>query len=379
MIEKIVILLALVFLGERISSRLGQPSVLATVIIGIILGPSFLGVVTESEIALLAEMGAILLLFVVGIESEVHEIFNKENFLVAFGGVVVPFVFGYLTSFLIPMESVWERVFLGIILVATSVGITAKMLQEMGLISTKMGSTIIGAAVVDDILGIIVLSAGLASSSSGTFSPEPIIRTLVISIAFIAVSIGILGKIVAHFFDVLQLRFGMEFREVSILPLFIMALSMAWFSELIGLSVIIGAFTAGIMLPLASHHREEIKRNIDPIYRLLVPFFFIVFGVMVDLKASYSMLWFGIILTMAAILGKVIGCGLMAKLIGFRNEESVVIGLGMSPRGEVGLIIALIALQNGIIGEAVYAQAVLMCILTLIIPPLLLKRQLTRL
>lgn len=379
MIDKIVILLALVFLGERISSRLGQPSVLATVLIGIILGPSFLGVVTESEIALLAEMGAILLLFVVGIESEVHEIFNKENFLVAFGGVVVPFIFGYLSSFLIPMESVWERVFLGIILVATSVGITAKMLQEMGLISTKMGSTIIGAAVVDDILGIIVLSAGLASSSSGTFSPEPIIRTLVISIVFIAFSIGILGKIVAHFFDVLQLRFGMEFREVSILPLFIMALSMAWFSELIGLSVIIGAFTAGIMLPLASHRREEIKRNIDPIYRLLVPFFFIVFGVMVDLKASYSMLWFGIILTMAAILGKVIGCGLMAKLIGFRNAESVVIGLGMSPRGEVGLIIALIALQNGIIGEAVYAQAVLMCILTLIIPPLLLKRQLTRL
>lgn len=379
MIEKIVILLALVFLGERISSRLGQPSVLATVLVGIALGPSYLNMVTESEIELLAEMGAVLLLFVVGIESEVHEIFNKDNFLVAFGGVVAPFILGYFTSYLIPVANVWERVFLGIILVATSVGITAKLLQEMGLLNTKMGSTIIGAAVVDDILGIIVLSAGLASSSSGVLSMEPVLRTISISIVFIAVSVGIVGKLASKTLHLLESKFGMEFKEVAILPLFIIALSMAWISEAMGLSMIIGAFTAGIMLPLASHRREEIKRNIDPIYRLLVPFFFIVFGVMVDLKTSYSMLWFGIILTMAAILGKVIGCGLMAKLIGFRNVESVVIGLGMSPRGEVGLIIALVALQNGIIGEAVYAQAVLMSILTLIIPPLILKGQLSRL
>ncbi|MBI5355343.1 MAG: cation:proton antiporter, partial [Candidatus Aenigmarchaeota archaeon] len=240
MIEKIVILFALVFLGERISSRLGQPSVLATVIIGIALGPSFLNMISEEEISLLSQMGAVLLLFVVGIESEVHEIFNKNNFLIAIGGVAVPFVFGYIASFLIPIENVWERVFLGIILVATSVGITAKMLQEMGLMNTKMGSTIIGAAVVDDILGIIVLSAGLASSSSGTVSIEPIARTIVVSIVFIAVSIGIIGKIAAHSLHLLESKFGMEFKEVSILPLFIIALSMAWISEAVGLSMIIG-------------------------------------------------------------------------------------------------------------------------------------------
>ncbi len=346
--------------------------------IGIILGPSFLHIIEEGEISLLAEMGAVLLLFTIGIESEVREIFNRQNLVIALGGVIIPFIFGYLISFALPSVTFWESIFIGIVLVATSVGITAKLLQELGLMNTKVASTIIGAAVVDDILGIIVLSIGISGAASGELSLLPLIKVVVISVAFIGISIKVLGKLVTKWMYWLKNKFGMEFKEVAILPMLIVAFFFAWVSEMLGLSIIIGAFTAGIMLPLSSDRRHEIKEQIDPIYRLLVPFFFIVFGVMVDLHQSYSFLWFGLLLSVVAILGKVIGCGLPSKYYGFSTRESVAIGFGMSPRGEVGLIVALVALNSGIIGDTVYAQAVFMSLFTLLISPMFFKKLLKK-
>jgi Kef-type K+ transport system membrane component KefB len=366
---EITIFLFAAMLSFVIAKRIGQSAVIAMIFIGVILGPTVLGLVHYSEaVKTLAELGAIFMLFTIGLECNYREIYNTKNFLVAVLGVIVPFAagwglaqtFGYTTL---------EGLFIATALTATSIAITARVLHEKGMLATPVAKTIIGAAVIDDILGLLALS--IITSLTGEFTIIAITTKTAIAIAFVVGCILLIKPVnwLMHKIDIWATK-----EEMHQLPLFAamcIAFGYAGIAQLIGMSSIIGAFLAGVTLE--SLHIKSYREGAVYFEMLFSAIFFVSLGIVADL-ATLSGAWvFAIVIIIVAVLTKLIGCLIPARLAGHSWRESAAIGFGMVPRGEVAMIVGLIGLSSGIIQQELYGVIILMAFVTTIITPLLLN------
>lgn len=322
--------------------------------------------------------GVIFLLFMVGLESSVEEMKHtgRDSFFVALIGVVAPMLLGFgIAYFLLPNESYQADLFIAATLSATSIGITARVLTEMSKLRTREARTILGAAMLDDVLGLIILAVVSSLVISGAIDLVVVIRIIISAFLFFT-GVLFLGPIVLrktiHFF-----RF-LEHWEAKLFICFIFIMTLSWLASMIQLATIIGAFTAGIILHddyfdgLSGGKKEKrsIYHLLSPLEFILTPMFFIVIGIQVKLECFYHLnvviLASGLIL--AAVLGKIVsGYGACAK------DDRVLIGIGMLPRGEVGLVFASIGRTLGVISDDLFSAIVLMVMVTTFIAPPLLK------
>lgn len=398
LLQLMVILLA-AKLGGDFFERFHQPAVLGELVIGMVIGNLHLLGLDAFEpfkhnitLEILAEIGVIILLFEVGLESSVREMMRVglASFMVAVFGVVAPFFLGWgVSSFFLPQESIYVHIFIGATLTATSVGITARVLKDIGKIQTKEARVILGAAVIDDILGLVILAvvAGIISAvNSGTdgISSLGVLWIISKAILFVVGAIVIGSLIVPYYFNfAIRLKVKGVFLSFCLLVCF----SLAYLAGEIGLAPIVGAFAAGLILDrvhftkFRERGEHSIEELIAPISIFLVPIFFVRMGMLVDLTtfAQVEILGFAAIMTLAAIAGKQ-ACSLA---IFDKRTNRIAIGLGMIPRGEVGLIFAgigakLILDGHPVISTSTYSAVVIMVIVTTLVTPPLLKMSLLR-
>ena len=373
-----VILLSTKFFG-LVSRKVQMPAVVGALLAGILLGPSCLGVVHETDfLNKAAEIGVIILMFLSGLETNLDEL--KENgvasFIVAAIGVAVPLLGGFFTYYFMNPEGlssidVLKAVFVGVTLTATSVSITVETLRELGKLSGRMGTTILGAAVIDDIIGIIVLTA-ITSMSGGSNVSLPVV---LLKIVLFFVFIIIVGIVVFVFKRKFLLNLRMR-RRISITVLafcFILSFCAEYF---FGVADITGAYFAGIALCVFGA-KEYINQRFDILgFLFFSPIFFASIGIKTnlgELAGNSSIIMFALVLMIVAILTKVIGCGLGAKLCKFDNKEALAIGVGMVSRGEVALIVAQKGANCGLLDSKMFPAIVFMVVVTTLITPVLLK------
>ncbi len=400
MVMKLVFQLAFILLVAKISGELcerflKQPAVLGEIAAGVIIGPYALGgmislpglgplfpapdpsAVTNIPVSIelwsVAQVAAVILLFLAGIETDLRA-FIKYGFrasVVAAGGVVFPFLFGLFATVWMGYDSSYlggHALFMAAIMVATSVGITARVLSDIKKLDTPEGVTILGAAVVDDILGIIVLTVVIGLLTTGGFSLANVAIVggkaigfwLILTVGGIALSVYIA-------------RFIKWFRSPgAIIPL---ALFFCYFAsalaESFGLAMIIGAYSIGLAFS-KSEIAEELEEKLSSVYHAFVPIFFVVMGMLVDVGSIFNALWIGLVITILAIIGKVLGCGLPALSVGFNMRGAERIGFGMLPRGEVALIVAGVGLAAGIIDNTIFGVSILMTVVTTFLAPIFL-------
>lgn len=369
LVELFVMLGGAKLLAE-IFAWLRQPTVVGEILAGVLIGPQVLHLVAPSETShVLAELGVIFLLFNVGLETKPSSIFKvgRTALLVAVLGVVVPMLCGYLLMMAWDGNKI-EALFIGTAMVATSVGITARVLADLGLLDSTAARIILGAAVIDDVLGLLVLAA-VASAAQGTVNVAEIATTALLAIGFVA-AIAFLGapamtRAAPHF---RRLRAGNEFFVVAILLCFGLALAAAY----IGVAAIIGAFLAGMALAEAVEGEHDTHQQVRGATEFLVPFFLVNIGMQLDLGVftDSKTLLLALVMTVVAVLTKLVGCGLGAWGLGMRGAMQV--GVGMVPRGEVGIVVAQIGLGVGVITESLFGAVLFMaCATTLIAPPLI--------
>ncbi|WIV11731.1 cation:proton antiporter [Proteiniborus sp. MB09-C3] len=365
------IILAAGAFGGYISRKLNQPAVLGQLIFGILIGPSLFKLVEPTEtFTHLADLGVVLLMFIAGLETDIDEMIEagKASFSIAVGGVIVPIILGMGASILFKIN-IEESFFIGVILAATSVSITVETLREINKLKTKQGITILSAAVIDDVIGIILLSlvSGFINPSEG----QNIVLVIAKLLGFFILAMGLgflVVKLANKFFSLKNTT-----RNVTIIGL-IFCLGFAFVSEEMGVAAITGAYIAGIILS-STPFKQKVSYGVQELsYLLLTPVFFVVTGMKVDISHMLNDLTFGIVLMLAAVLGKLIGCGFVANLLKFSKKESLQIGLGMIPRGEVALIVTDIGLRLGVVPKGLFAAIIFMIVATTMITPPLLKK-----
>jgi len=390
----------IIFLAAKVMNeifvRIDQSPVIGELLVGIILGPSLLGIIGQSEVLdVLAEIGAIILLFMVGLETSVDDLkkVGRLAVLVATLGIIFPFAMSYLTVVALGYPQI-EALFVGAALVSTSVGITARVLTDMGLLDTKEAKLILGSAIVDDILGMIVLTmvSGLAE---GTFS---IYNTIIIIIEALLFIIGIIyfgrrvvsratGRRDVQGYRTIEGEITLKYRTTiyrqdSVVdrlrqkdaPFIIVLLACFGISALaqhFGLAAIIGAFFAGMLFTDTKEY--DVERKMHSVYVLMTPFFFVVMGAKVDLwgLTSFALLGLLILISTVAIVSKLLGGYLGAIKMG--HQSALIVGAGLVPRGEVGIIVAAIGLALGTIDQNMYSIIVLVSIITTIYAPPLIR------
>lgn len=357
-------------LAAEVFERLRQPAVVGEILAGVIIGPSVLGLVAPSEfISMLAEIGVIFLLFAVGLETKPSSIFRvgKTATLVAMMGVVLPFLGGWL------LMRVWgntniSSLFVGTALVATSVGITARVLASLNLLNTTVARIILGAAVIDDILGLLVLSV-VSSSSAGAVNYWEIGITALLAIGFTAFVALIGARVVTR---VASRIHNLRISESLFIAGLVLCLGLAVAVSFIGVAAIIGAFLAGMALAEASEGDDRLHTQANGVMEFLVPFFLVNIGMQLQLSVfrDWTLVWLALAVTLVALVTKLIGCAAGAWSLGLRRAAQV--GVGMMPRGEVGIVVAQIGLSLGVIDARLYAVVLFMAVATtLIAPPLL--------
>lgn len=372
--------IALILISTKVlglfSKKIKLPQVVGALIAGVIMGPACLGWIHNTEmLSCLSEIGVIVLMFAAGLETDINELkrTGKASFLIALIGVIVPMLGGAAAAYFfndsVDGNKMLQNIFIGIILTATSVSITVETLKEMGKLSTPAGNAILGAAIIDDILGIIAL-------------------TMVISMADSSVSIGmVLLKILGFFVFTFVAAVGYHYafkkwtdnnpvklrRYVVISFAFCLVLAYCA-EEFFGVADITGAFFAGLAIS-GTKKADYVTKRFDTLsYLLLSPIFFASIGLKVVLpKMNLEIVLFTVIICLVAVLTKVIGCGLGAKICKYSNKESLQIGVGMISRGEVALIVANKGEAVGLMSDKFFAPIVIMVVLTTIITPVLLK------
>lgn len=379
----IVIIIVVAKLSGYLSVRLGQPSVLGELIAGIILGPTLLNMlhwpifegdeVLGESLTLMAEIGVILLMFLAGLELELSELLRSGKVAALAGtlGVIIPFASGVLVALGFSNE-LPEAIFIGLALSATSVSISAQTLIELGVLRSKVGLGLLGAAVFDDILVILMLSTisiivGAEVGSGGgsiLLTVASMVGFLVLAVAFGLFALPRLATIVSR----------LPISQGTVVFALVTCLLYAWAAETIGgMAAITGAFLAGLFFA-RTNFVTEIEIGVSAMaYAFFVPIFLVNIGLQSDLGAISGTLWiFALILTGVAIVSKVVGSGLGALLGGFNRLDSLRLGVGMISRGEVGLIVASVALVEGFIRQDTFSIVVFMVIIaTLVTPPLL--------
>lgn len=366
--------LALILISTKIaghlSSRIGQPSVLGKLIAGIILGPAILGWIDNNNfIHYMSEIGVILLMFMAGLETDLKQLRKnwKSAFSVALGGIILPFAGGLAVGEAFGLTYAYS-LFLGVILSATSVSITVQVLKDLNQLNSPEGTTILGAAIVDDVLVVILLAFMMSFLGSG--GTDSLIGLLIGKKVLFFVGIVAAGWFVVPWF--MKLLPKMNITEPVISMALVVCFAFAYFADLMGMAAIIGSFAAGLALSQTDYkHAIEIK--VEPIaYAVFVPVFFVSIGLNVSFDGVGSQLGFVVALTIIAILTKLIGGALGARLTGISTRSSIAIGSGMVSRGEVALIIASTGLQASLLPDEYFTSVIITVILsTLIAPPLL--------
>ncbi|ASL64347.1 cation:proton antiporter [Bacillus cereus] len=366
---QIALILLSTKLAGDLSVRLGQPSVLGKLIVGIVIGPAVLGWIENSELLTqLSNVGVILLMFMAGLETDLEELNANRNssLAVALGGIILPFVGGYVSGLVMGMEQ-GNAVFLGLLLCATSVSISVQTLRDLGKMKTRESTTMLGAAVFDDILVVILLA--FAMSFLGT---DDVNLTMVIlkKVVFFASIILIGWKGVPA---IMRWLSPLRVSESIVSAALIICFSFAYFGELLGIAGIIGAFAAGIAIS-QTNYKHEVEKKVEPIaYAMFVPVFFVSIGMNITFDGIGNQIWFILALTVIAVLTKLIGCGFGARMTGFDAKSSAIIGAGMVSRGEVALIIAGTGLSSGLLEKDYFTAIVIVVILTTMITPPMLK------
>ncbi len=386
-------------IGSFVFSKLGLPGLIGEILIGILIaniaGGSFMTDVldiwfdsagnrseTYTVIYTLAELGVIFLLFSVGLETKVKDLLGsgRAAMLCALLGVILPFVAGLALVLAVGGYDMNCAMFMGAAMVATSVGITARIIKDMRLMEVKESRIIIAAAVIDDVLGMIVLAIvqGMATSG-GDIEILDLAIIIIKAVVFVLVAIAVAKYVVPRIYDFFDKRNQATIAKGKVPYSFnklilalIVCLSMAALAEFIGLAAIIGAFLAGMMF--ADHAWEwELEHKVEAITSLMISFFFVNVGLMVDISSltDFTIVGLVVVVILLAMATKFIGCGLGARLGDKTIDKSSfsIIGVGMMPRGEVGIIIASIGLNAGVMTGDLYTVVVMMSVMTTIIAP----------
>lgn len=354
-------------LGEFVN-RLKMPGVVGELIAGIILGYSLLNLIDphNETFHILAEMGAIILLFEIGLEMDIDELKKAgiASIWVGIVGVVLPFFLGWLISLAFGYHSL-EALFIGGVLTATSVGITARVLQERGWLRSREANIILGAAVLDDVLALLVLSI-LTSIEHGNISAGLVIRSFVVAMVFLGFSV-IVGLRVAP--SLMKILVNLRTRGALYAGVIVFFLLLSLLAQLAGLAPIVGAFACGLLLS-RTEHKLHIERGITPLADFLTPFFFVIMGAQMTIGAIPAKSFvFALFILSTAFLGKLLP-GLLAPA---KAVNKWIIGVGMVPRGEVGLVLASYSLTHKILTDADYSLLVLVIMFTTLAAPLILN------
>lgn len=375
--------IALILLSTKVlgllTRKFNLPQVVGALIAGVLLGPSVLNILKETDfLSMIAELGVIVLMFTAGLESDIKKLksVGKSAFVVATMGVIIPLIGGTLVAYifndgnLTNVSLFLQNIFVGAVLTATSVSITVETLRELGKMSERSANVILGAAIIDDILGILVLT--LITSMADNSINVGMVLLKILGFLIFTVLIGyliyfIFGKWTSmHNFD--SRRF--------VIGAFVICLLMAFSAEeFFGVADITGAFAAGLVLS-QNKEKEYIDRRFNIIsYMLLSPIFFASIGIEMKISnISSEIILMTVILILVAMLSKIIGCGIGAKICGYNKNEIIQIGTGMMARGEVALIIANKGLKMGVMNIYFLPAIILMVVICAITTPIILKK-----
>ena len=370
-----IIMLSTKVLGD-LTKKVSMPQVVGALLAGVLVGPSCLGLIAETEfIAYTAEIGVILLMFTAGLDTDINEI--KRNsvacLVIASIGVIVPLIGGAACYYFFfdvgtSYNEILSAVFVGVVLTATSVSITVEALREMGKLEGRVGNAILGAAVLDDIIGIIVLTVVSSLKDSSVSISVVLMKT-----ALYIVLMAIVGIVLIKF----KSRIDRYYRKQSITTYALsLCLIIAFASEyFFGVASITGAYLLGLFLSTHKIKDEVSDKVRRPSYLFFSPIFFASVGLKVELDGlTTELIVFSVILLIIAILTKIIGCGLGAKICGFSGRESVQVGVGMISRGEVALIVSQKGYAMGLMSASLFPPVVIVVIATTIITPIILKK-----
>lgn len=359
------------------SERVHMPQVVGALVAGVLVGPSGFAWVGESDFLVkAAEIGVIILMFNAGLDTDLEELKSTgfASFIIAVIGVLVPLAGGMGCYLLFRNEpadpmNMLKAAFIGVVLTATSVSITVETLREMGKLKSKVGTAILGAAVIDDILGIVVLTV-LTAFTDPTVKPLLVFARIFAFFVFVLVA----GFVMHRAFILMEQRWH-KHRRIAIYAL-VFAFLMSYVAEaFFGIADITGAYFAGIVMCNLSDTRDYVASKTNVLgYMLFSPLFFASIGIKTDLEGlTGTLVLFAVVLTVVAILSKIIGCGFGARLMGFQTYDAFSIGLGMVSRGEVALIVAQKGEQAGLINSEMFPAIVLVVIVTTLVTPILLK------
>lgn len=365
------------FLGI-VARRLKAPQVVGMIIAGLLLGPSCFNLVQQNDfLSQMAEIGVVLLMFSAGLETDLHDLVKTgpKACAIACAGVFIPLGMGTLYYLIfygfapIGSKEFLSAVFIGTIMTATSVSITVQTLKELGKINTTLGTTIVSAAIIDDVIGIIVLTVVMGFSGDGGESIGIMLGKIALFFAFSLV----VGYFLYKLFSIMESRWDHNQR----IPIFGLTLCfvMAWLAEeVFGIADITGAYFAGIIL-CSTHNSKYIDRKMNiSSYMMFGPVFFASIGLKTNISSiDGAVLLFSLGFIVVALLGKIVGCGLVGRLCGFRGKDNLKIGVGMMTRGEVALIVAQKGLAAGLVDSIYFASVILLIIVSSISTPILLK------
>ncbi|WP_374016020.1 cation:proton antiporter [Paenibacillus thiaminolyticus] len=369
-----ILYLALILLCTKvagdISVRLGQPAVLGKLIVGILIGPAVLGwIEKDSFITHVSEIGVLLLMFIAGLETDVDQLRKnwKSAFAVAVGGIILPFIGGYSAAIAYGFSPNYA-LFFGVIFCATSVSISVQVLKEMNKLNSREGTTILGAAVVDDVLVVILLAFIMSIVGQGG---DVSLGLLIGKKVLFFVIIFVAGWLVVP--RVMKWLAPLKVTEAVISAALIICFAFAYFAEWMQMAGIIGAFAAGIAVSLTPY-KHDVEHKVEPIaYSIFVPVFFVSIGLNVSFDGIGSNLGMLAVITIMAIVTKLAGGWLGARVTGFDSRSSLVVGAGMISRGEVALIIAATGLQSGLLQPEYFTEIIIMVIITTLVTPPMLK------
>ncbi|WP_294919367.1 cation:proton antiporter [uncultured Lactobacillus sp.] len=369
-----VILLA-TLIGGQFSARLKLPAVVGELLAGIIVGPAVLNLVQPTEIIkVLSDIGVIFLMFLAGLDSDLKTLKKllRPSVLVAGFGMIVPIIIAYMTGILFAFSQA-ESLFLGLTFSATSVSISVAVLQEMGRLEGKEGMTILGAAVADDLLSILLLSivSGLTGvSEPGSNKGKDLILSLLTQAAFLILLVFVSVYVIPRLINLSQ-RLTLPVPETLVAMIIVVLAS--WGAEKVGLSNVIGAFFAGLALNRTSA-QKTLKKNFTVIgYSSFIPIFFVSIGLNMSIKGILNDFILFFVLVIGSVFSKLVGAGLGAKIAGFSNSSALLVGTGMVSRGEMALVVAQMGLTNHLLAPAAYSTVIGAIIMTTVVSPFLLK------
>ncbi|NLK21930.1 MAG: cation:proton antiporter [Epulopiscium sp.] len=377
----LALILGAASIGGWIVNLLKMPKVLGQILIGVVLGPTILGWLNGQNelIGIMSEIGVIFLMFLAGLETDINELKSsgKANSLIALGGVMVPLILGTVVPYFlfnqyipggIKQHQFLFAFYIGTILTATSVSISVSVLRDINQLGSRQGISILGAAIIDDVIGIILLAA-----VTGMINPTESgsIIGLIVKMAIFFVFSFFFGVIVSKL--ITRFAHGSIWSERVIVFAIILCFTLSFLSEVFKVAAITGAYIAGVIFSTTPYHQKVSKRIQVLAYSLFTPIFFVSIGLRVHITEEILKYWgYALVIVIIAILGKIVGCGIGALISGFKLKEALQIGVGMIARAEVTLIIANQGVTRNIITDATFTSIVLLvAVSTLVAPPLL--------